>query len=116
MAGSWRKKRPIAPGRCTVNPGCPNATDGRHACPRHLAMYRTAQNARRAIRRQLGLCLFCLDPAEPGYTRCTRHRLDSAAVHQKARDAKAAKRGWKLVRVPITREAADGQRRARGTR
>jgi hypothetical protein len=111
MAGNWRKYKKIPPGSCNGNPACPNKTGGHHYCPRHRAMYRRAQNARRAMRRQMGLCIFCLDPADPGYTRCTRHRVDAAAAHQRMRDSKAAKRGWKLVRVPIAPEVTDGQRR-----
>ena len=114
MAGSWRHKRKIKTGACHGNPACPNPAGKSYYCPRHRAMYRKGQNARRAVRRQLGLCIFCSAPADPGYTRCSRHRTASAALNQRVRDAKAAQRGWKLVRVPITREAADGQSRRAG--
>ena len=62
---------------------------------------RVGQNARRALRRQLGLCIFCIEKARPGYTRCQKH-LDKILADQRnvrARQQKA--RGWKIMRVKV---------------
>lgn len=62
---------------------------------------RETQIVRRKIRAQLGLCADCIEPPLPGYTRCAYHR-DQVNARGHRYDAKIkAKRGWKLVRVPV---------------
>ena len=62
---------------------------------------RETQILRRQIRKQLGLCADCPDVPLPGYTRCRHHRDQVNARGQRYDERVKAKRGWKLVRVPV---------------
>jgi len=59
------------------------------------------QAKRRALRRQLGLCWHCLEPASPGHTTCATHRALNKRNQRRYLEREQKARGWVMKRVKI---------------
>lgn len=59
------------------------------------------QPARRKLRRQLGFCVYCTEPAAPGFTVCDYHRAQRTRGNARDRAKKAKARGWRMKRVRV---------------
>jgi len=96
----WRTLK--KPGECYYTAGCRRpAREGKHYCWHHQAMTTRQQNAARQLRRQLGLCIFCLERAAPGFRRCPAHLGDSKKDNATRRTKRVKARGWRMVRVSV---------------
>lgn len=70
-------------------------------CPKHLKWANENSGSRRDMRRNLGFCIYCKEPAVRGFTRCTRH-LNSTRKHNTTwRKKNQAARGWVMKRVKV---------------
>ena len=95
-SAGWRSK-PIW--QCQYTTRCREPRGKFYYCPKHRAKWNRGQNATRGLRRQLGFCIYCTEPAVPGYRRCQQH-LDLSLRNARTYWEKRKKaRGWKLVRV-----------------
>jgi hypothetical protein len=70
-------------------------------CLMHYKLKISAWNKRSQYRKQIGFCGQCKLFAEPGRSRCTKHRLAQVKSNGKRVAAAAIARGWKLARVPV---------------
>ena len=94
----WRKKNLS---ECMFSLSCHESRGSHRYCPKHMMAANESKNRRRALHRQLGFCLYCKEPAIPGFTRCPTHLKTTNKNNETWRRKKQAARGWVYKKVEV---------------
>lgn len=93
------RKQRRADGKCV---DCGIVSTPKEQCQDCRATWMARRRRRMALRRRLGFCTWCLEPAAKGHTLCTRHLAYMRNTNQKRQEKVIRKRGYIIGRIQVS--------------